>query len=73
MRAERDSTRSLQEQAPEKGVGAIGASGFLSWSMPHELQPCRRLCSAAVLSQPGRQVGGAAEIEQRLGQGLQLR
>jgi hypothetical protein len=31
--------RSQQGQVPEKGVGALVAKGFLSWSGPHELQP----------------------------------
>ena len=35
-------------------------------------QPVRARGSAAVLGQPGRQVGRATEIEQRLGERLQL-
>jgi hypothetical protein len=38
----------------------------------HELLPSGARASAAVLCQPSRQVGRSTEIQQRLGQGLQL-
>ncbi|MCX5967647.1 MAG: hypothetical protein NTV57_08425 [Cyanobacteria bacterium] len=56
----RDSARSRQWVAPAEMVGAAEATILLNQRAPHELY------------QPGRQVGWAAEIEQSLGQGLQL-
>jgi hypothetical protein len=71
-RIRRNSARSQQGAAPAERVGLLSPSTCGAGQGLTTCSPARACASAAVLGQPGGQVGGAAEIEQCLRQGFQL-